>query len=169
MACDCSNIQPIRVILRRRAGHEKEDGGGAIASLFPYLPWKTQRSRKVAVVEYVLRPRPQNTTCTDAGDVLDMILHVPPLLQAFEDYCRKALCSEVKKIRRSSLGCVSYTQLSIHALLQLQQCCSTVGAFPSRHRGAIEPNAGNACEVHMIHKVCTCARNTPEQEGEWFA
>lgn len=92
----CSNIQPIRAILRRRAGRE-DDTVSVSTPLFPYLPWKTRTNRKVAIdaAGGTVAFRSQHTSCADAGSVLDLITHVPALLQAFEEYCRKALCSEV--------------------------------------------------------------------------
>ncbi|CAM9339827.1 unnamed protein product [Ectocarpus sp. 6 AP-2014] len=63
-----------------------------ISLLFPYIPWTKHGRRKVAVeASYTLRSQSASSA---GGTVLDLIIQFPPLFQAFEEYCRNALCSE---------------------------------------------------------------------------
>lgn len=102
----CRNIQPIRVMLLRRAGRTSEHG--LVSSLFPYLPWKTQPSSQVAIDSGAITVRQLPSVSTlkreDAGTVMDMIIGVPPLLEAFKVFCQKALCSEVTGPSEISVG-----------------------------------------------------------------
>ena len=87
------NMQPIRTVLRR-TGNTSETG--VVSSLFPYLPWNTQPSRKVAIDSVTMvRSMASGASEKDTGSVLRMITHVPLLLETFKVFCQKALCSEV--------------------------------------------------------------------------
>lgn len=66
-------------------------------SLFPWLPWRKQLSSKVVATDG--RSLAEHSVVSSSRcDILDEILKVPPLFDAFEDYCRKALCSEVRDL-----------------------------------------------------------------------
>ncbi|CAB1108737.1 unnamed protein product [Ectocarpus sp. CCAP 1310/34] len=91
-----TNIQPVRKVLQRRADHPINAGG--IASLFPYVPWTT-RSGAVAIdvmneSKVFTKPSSSKFTSVKLDDKLEEILRFPPLLEAFGEFCRKALCSE---------------------------------------------------------------------------
>lgn len=94
VAC-LSNIQPIRAVLRERGGKTPDFHLQGIYSLFPYLPWG--RSSKVFVeAREILSKSAGSSTRTGKLDVdLQRILDTPPLRNAFERYCEKALCIEV--------------------------------------------------------------------------
>ena len=90
-----SNIQPMRTVLRRRK--EEFDTEGVLA-FFPYLPMKRLSSSKVAVDVSESKSRAyleHKSGRSTFGGGLERILNFPPLLNAFEDYCLKALCIEV--------------------------------------------------------------------------
>lgn len=107
----CRNIQPIRIILLRRAGRSSEHG--LVSSLFPYLPWKTQPSGRVAIDSGAItfRQLPSVSTLNSDGTVMDMLIGVPPLLEAFKVFCQKALCSEVTGPWKSRLVLASLKAL----------------------------------------------------------
>ena len=107
------NIYPIRKILQRAGGDKNEPGRLLFVSFFPYLPWKTPASRKVAVYSRALSSFGSRLEGeAGAGEsLLDFIMRVPPLLQAFEGYCRKALCSEVMNPQSRLLLCVFFCSM----------------------------------------------------------
>ena len=65
--------------------------------LFPYVPCGSRA--RVAIEEAT----PHSTRSIQLDDTIGRILDFQPLLEAFEEFCRKALCSEV----RHNLDCSS--------------------------------------------------------------
>lgn len=91
-----SNIRPIRAVLRQRHGCNKK----GVRAFFPYVPW--ERARRVVADEdsndsRALQMRSSGHLRVDGG--LEQILNFPPLLLAFDDFCVKALCIEVRQTR----------------------------------------------------------------------
>lgn len=87
----CSNVRPIRAILRERAGNN----GNCISSLFPYVPWGARKKVAIEAGEGSIETTRLGDANTPNPDTsLDRILNFPPLFKAFEEFCRQALCSE---------------------------------------------------------------------------
>lgn len=92
-----SNIQPVRAILR--SGNNSDN-----AKLGIFL-WQHWRATKTAVVGEATSKVPNSlTTTTDRDDPIASILQFPPLLDAFDEFCRKALCIEVGGLSRIKSG-----------------------------------------------------------------
>lgn len=72
-----------------------------MTKLFPYIPWR-KYGGTVAIdsaerMVMVLSASPHSSKSTaKLDDAMEEILLCPPLLEAFEEFCRKALCSEVR-------------------------------------------------------------------------
>lgn len=106
-----SNIQPIRAILR--SGNESDN---AKLGIFPWQPW---RATKTAAVEEATSKVPNSPSTTmNKDDSIARILQFPPLLDAFDGFCRKALCSEVGGLSRIKSRHWSYTVYCAIALLK---------------------------------------------------
>lgn len=76
----------MREVLRRKTPqHER-------VPLLPYIPWKMQHYQRVAVGTMHRFSSAKSNTRQE----LERIVMIAPLLEAFEDFCRKALCSEVR-------------------------------------------------------------------------
>ncbi|CAM9739353.1 unnamed protein product, partial [Pylaiella littoralis] len=88
-----TNIQPVRAALQREAGG-KHNEGNLLASFFPWQPWRKGKTSKVAIGR---QDKTHPPTCGGSGTccVITTIMQSPPHLEAFEDFCRKALCSEL--------------------------------------------------------------------------
>ncbi|CAN0335808.1 unnamed protein product, partial [Ectocarpus sp. 12 AP-2014] len=90
-----TNIQPAREILERRG--VTPNTRGIMAKLFPYVPWR-KHGGTVAIdsgERMVLAASPHSSKPTvKVDDAMEEILLCPLLLEAFEEFCRKALCSE---------------------------------------------------------------------------
>lgn len=82
------NIQPTRKILRRRGDYQRL----GIYALFPFVPHHL--GIKIAIEEAMLSPRGGVNNRFD--DTLGRILNFQPLLECFQEFCRKSLCSEVR-------------------------------------------------------------------------
>ncbi|CAN0471908.1 unnamed protein product, partial [Ectocarpus sp. 12 AP-2014] len=105
-----TNIQPIRTsILPRRRRNNYNNGGIIASSLLPYIPWREDAS--IVAVDAVGR----RVTSRDASlgdfnrsakldDALEQILHFTPLLEAFEEFCQKALCIESLMFLKAVIG-----------------------------------------------------------------
>lgn len=92
-----TNIQPMRAVLREKPEYLR--GKGVIDSLFPYVPEKL--SKRVAVLageklSESTRSRTLTAPCVQLGSDVKHVLEFPPLFKIFEDFCQKALCSEVR-------------------------------------------------------------------------
>ena len=87
---------PVRALLGEREDYHRS----GIFSLFPYVPWGA--SIKVAIAGGYDLPGPawahasQKTSFKGNSD-LERILNFPPLLESFGDFCKRALCSEVRQ------------------------------------------------------------------------
>ncbi|CAN0081572.1 unnamed protein product [Ectocarpus sp. 12 AP-2014] len=90
-----TNIQPAREILERRG--VTPNTRGIVAKLFPYVPWR-KHGGTVAIdsaERMVLAASPHSSKSTVKVDAaMEEILLCPLLLEEFEEFCRKALCSE---------------------------------------------------------------------------
>ncbi|CAM9955633.1 unnamed protein product [Ectocarpus sp. 8 AP-2014] len=90
-----TNIQPARERLERRGA--TPNTRGIMAKLFPYVPWR-KRGGTVAIDSaqcMVSAASPHSSKSTvKLDDAMEEILLCPLLLEAFEEFCRKALCSE---------------------------------------------------------------------------
>ncbi|CAM9279854.1 unnamed protein product, partial [Ectocarpus fasciculatus] len=102
-----TNIQPIRAILRRRQHHHHN--GGILASFLPYIPWRENAST-VAVDAVGRSPlsrgasSPSFNCSAKMDDALEQILVFPPLLEAFQELCQKALCIESLMFLKAAVG-----------------------------------------------------------------
>ena len=98
-----SNIQPVRTVLRQRGCYTKN----IVHALFPYVPWK--RAKKIVVCEdddpKSLTTQRHSTCRLSVDGGLEQILTFPPLLRAFEDFCVKALCVEVRTTLHFPCSC----------------------------------------------------------------
>lgn len=95
-------------MLRQRAEQNKQ----GVYTLFPYVPWE-RRNSKVAV-EVDDRKSITDSQHPAGHDALlegglERVLTFPPLLQAFEGFCLKALCIEVRRARLSFDSCPHQT------------------------------------------------------------
>ncbi|CAM9446022.1 unnamed protein product [Ectocarpus fasciculatus] len=93
-----TNIQPARERLGRTAATPNTGGMHIMAKLFPYVPWSKYNST-VAIdspERMVLSSSRYHSSKATAklDEAMEEILLFPPLLEAFEEYCRRALCSE---------------------------------------------------------------------------
>lgn len=97
-----SNIKPIKKVLETSPGYPA--GGGSIfESLFPYVPWRWRGGRGTVAIDVMSEKRVQSpvSICSESNtaklldEKLEEILRFPPLLEAFQGFCQKALCSEV--------------------------------------------------------------------------
>lgn len=105
-----SNIQPIRAVMRERAGHN----GGRI-SLFPYLPWGSETQVAVEAGEQSTATfRLAEASASRPDSSLEQILNFPPLFKVFEDFCQQALCSEARFRHCTLAGSVSWVFASKH-------------------------------------------------------
>jgi len=90
----CSNMKPVRVILEAKADYTRS----GISSLFPYLPGKASSKVAAVAARFSLSSRagsPASTRSFQLDPEIARILNFPPLLKAFSDFCRRALCGEV--------------------------------------------------------------------------
>ncbi|CAM9446566.1 unnamed protein product [Pylaiella littoralis] len=116
-----TNIQPVRAALKRRAAN-KDGTGGFVTLLFPWRLWTRLPSSKVAIDrQNIITFHSESPRSGGANGVLDSIIHSPPLYEAFEGYCRKALCCEMLMFLRdvedfsASLHAAATTSAARHA------------------------------------------------------
>ncbi|CAN0095666.1 unnamed protein product [Ectocarpus fasciculatus] len=86
-----TNIKPVREVLR-----QSSDRKDYHVPWFPYVPWRRSASGKVAVemnetIHVTCTSRPLSTNQLGR---LETIMNTPPLLEAFDSFCQKALCGE---------------------------------------------------------------------------
>ncbi|CAN0342824.1 unnamed protein product [Ectocarpus sp. 6 AP-2014] len=86
-----TNIKPVREVLR-----QSSDRKDYHVPWFPYVPWRRSASGKVAVgmnetMHVTCTSRPLSTIQLGR---LETIINTPPLLEAFDSFCQKALCGE---------------------------------------------------------------------------
>ncbi|CAM9640316.1 unnamed protein product [Ectocarpus sp. 8 AP-2014] len=89
-----TNIEPAREILRYSASPRSRR---IVAVLFPFLPTLTKGESTVAVdttEDHVSIPQRLIKTTVKLDETLQQVLLSTPLLQAFEEYCLRALCGE---------------------------------------------------------------------------
>lgn len=87
----------MRKVLRKYSAVPLE--GCILANLFPFVPSLSKGDSTVAVdvIEHrVLVPPDSIRRSFTLDDTLEQMLLSPPLLEAFEQYCCRALCSEVR-------------------------------------------------------------------------
>lgn len=97
-------------MLQQSDGYNKT----GVHALFPYVPW--ERARTVVVDENEndsLSGRRRSTGVVRVEGGLEQILNFPPLLRAFDDFCVKALCIEVRQTRFIVLRSLSPMLLTI--------------------------------------------------------
>ncbi|CAM9567058.1 unnamed protein product, partial [Ectocarpus sp. 12 AP-2014] len=90
-----TNIQPAREILRKYSAIPED--GRILANLFPFVPSLRKGGSTVAVdmAEHRISVPPDSIERSlKLDDTLEQILLSPALLEAFEQYCCRALCSE---------------------------------------------------------------------------
>ncbi|CAM9691743.1 unnamed protein product [Pylaiella littoralis] len=89
-----TNIQPTKALLRQKPWYNRSEG--IIHSLFPTVPQKMVN--KVAVLareSTLLSPRSSKLLASlPVGTDMTLMLSFPPLLEALQEFCQKALCSE---------------------------------------------------------------------------
>lgn len=101
-----SNIKPVADILRRRQSSDRRDH---LVPWFPYVPWRRDAGKvaigmdePIRVVAYTSKMLSTN----QRGGLgrLETIMNTPPLLEAFDSFCQKALCGEVRISSNIALG-----------------------------------------------------------------
>ncbi|CAB1111006.1 unnamed protein product [Ectocarpus sp. CCAP 1310/34] len=92
------NIQPVREILSNNYGCTNSTLDG-FCLLYGIIPWRStvKASRTVLPAASAHRSPVHSQICSDAylGTPLDDIMNFLPLREAFGEFCRKALCSEL--------------------------------------------------------------------------
>lgn len=92
-----SNIRPVRDLLRSKADDED-----ARVPWFPYVPSGRRRSTQVAIgADDDIAGGPSGRRLGP----LEGILMCPPLLDAFDSFCQKALCGEVSMHSTKERSC----------------------------------------------------------------
>ncbi|CAM9339975.1 unnamed protein product [Ectocarpus sp. 6 AP-2014] len=93
---------------------------GFSPSLFPYIPWTKHGSSKVAVEAGNSFTLPAQSHSSVGETVLHLIIQLLPLFQAFEEYCRNALCSEslMFLVDANEFNC------SLHAVSKFTTSCA---------------------------------------------
>lgn len=101
LSSNISNIKPVRDVLRHSSDRE------GCHTWFPYVPWKRSASGKVAVgadgnkhASGIASASLSNSHRGGQGR-LEPIINSPPLLKAFDSFCQKALCGEVRAAQQS--------------------------------------------------------------------
>ncbi|CAB1108678.1 unnamed protein product [Ectocarpus sp. CCAP 1310/34] len=104
-----SNIQSIRASVLPRRRRNNYNNGGIIASLLPYIPWREDAS--IVAVDAVGRRFTSRgvslgniNRSVKLDDALEQILCFTPLLEAFEEFCQKALCIESLMFLKAVMG-----------------------------------------------------------------
>ncbi|CAM9557552.1 unnamed protein product, partial [Ectocarpus fasciculatus] len=122
--CLCRNVEPVREMLSQKYGCTNSTLGGFFL-VYGIIPWRStaKASRTVVPSTGTHRSLVHPQICSDAylGTPLDDIMSFLPLREAFGEFCRKALCSEVNIDSNAKRAALLYTGQDEYNSLGLDQ------------------------------------------------
>ncbi|CAM9613860.1 unnamed protein product, partial [Ectocarpus sp. 12 AP-2014] len=122
--CLRRNVEPVREILSNNYGCTNSTLDG-FCLLYGIIPWRNtaKASRTVLPAAGTHRFLVHPKICSDTylGTPLDDIMNFLPLREAFGEFCRKALCSEVNIDSNAKRAALLFTDKDEYNALDLDQ------------------------------------------------